>query len=175
MITTDIVPDADQVGFIVPSLFRKSRYKTLDKLFTINIHNGFYKLLPTNDICDAYFIKHHGENAYKLWLWMLEQLDLKWTLNKYNVFYCNCWITNRETFIEFLTFVKKVILLFDNAPQHIKELLNTDPNYKGKLIGTGILEKRFGKPHYPWQPFILERVVCLFDYIKETTQNSTAL
>jgi hypothetical protein len=102
---------------------------------------------------------------------MLDQLDLKWTINKYKVFYCNFWITNRETFIEYLAFAKKVISLFDNAPPHIKELLNTDPKYKGKLIGTGILEKRFGKPYYTWQPFILERVVCLFDYIKTAKQN----
>jgi hypothetical protein len=151
------------------------RCKNLDKLFGININKGFHKLLPTGVICDTHFVDYHGENASKLWMWMLDQLDLKWTLNKYKLFHSNFWITTRETFIEYLAFAKKVITLFDNAPPHIKELLNTNSNYKhGKLFGTGILEKRFGKPYYPWQPFILERVVCLFDYVKEATQNSTS-
>ena len=173
MITPDMVPEVEQIGCIVPSYFKRTRCKNLDQLFQVNISHGFHKIKKTTAVCDVQFADYHGENASKIWTWLLEQLDLQWTRNKYNLFHSNLWITTRDTFIEYLAFAKKVITLIDNAPSDIQNLLSTNPKYPGKLIGTGILEKRFGKPYYPWQPFILERVVCLFDYVQEC-KNSPA-
>jgi hypothetical protein len=177
MITPEMIPDdVDQIGCITPNvfckkkLFKKQTHDTLDKLLNVNVDKGFFKILPRDHKCDNHFFSNHGENARRLWLWMLEQLDLKWALNKYNGFYCNCWITTKDTFLDYLAFIKRVFILFDNAPQDIKDILLTDPNYNGKLIGTGVLEKMFDKPYYPWQPFIFERIVCLFAYINESSR-----
>ena len=79
----------------------------------------------------------------------------------------------RPIFLEYLSLAKQAIKCLDSPPPHIQYALKTDPLYTGRLIGTGILEKRFGKPYYPWQPFIMERLICAFAYLKETNGQSS--
>jgi hypothetical protein len=64
-----------------------------------------------------------------------------------------------------LKLAKRAIAIIDNAPPHIKYLLASDSRYDGKLLRTGVLEKRFGKPYYPWQPFLMERLICVYTFI----------
>jgi hypothetical protein len=61
---------------------------------------------------------------------------------------------------------KRAIKALDGATGSIKQLLTTNPNYPGKLLGTGVLERRFGKSYYPWQPFLMERLICAYSHDK---------
>jgi hypothetical protein len=167
MITPDMVPNVDQIGCITPSFLDKYHFLTLDDVLNVQVEKGFHKFFEISIPCEQFF-GHDQSPQIAIWRWMIEELGLSWTYNKYNGFYSNFWITTREAFVEYIRFAKKAIHLIDNAPPHIKTLLDTHSGYNGKLIGTGILEKRFGKSWYPWHPFILERVVCLYSYVKET-------
>lgn len=171
MLTPDMIPEADYIGLITPSIFRKVPSLNLESLFTQN-PNPFAKLslwLP-DALCDSIAVKYHGQMYMVMYLWLLEQLNIPLTIvNKYTAFYSNMWITKRSIFLEYLQLAKQAIKCLDSPPPHIKYALLTDSLYRGKLIGTGILEERFGKPYYPWQPFIFERLICAFAYLKETS------
>jgi hypothetical protein len=171
MLSPDMIPEADNIGIITPSIFRKVPSLTIESLFTQN-PNPFAKLsLWMEHIpCDSLAVKYHGQMYMVLYIWLLEQLNIPLTIvNKYKAFYSNMWITKRPIFLEYLSLAKQAIKCLDSPPPHIHYALRTDSMYRGKLIGTGILEKRFGKPYYPWQPFIMERLICAFAYIKEAT------
>jgi len=170
MIKPENVPDADNIGIITPSLFKKCKDITLNTLFKMRPNPYIVKLYPTNEPCENNATGYHGIFFIVLWSWILEQYDISYlNFNEYPVFFSNLWITRRDLFIEYLTFAKNTMNLIDNAPLRIKEVLETDPNYLGK-IGKNTLELRFGKPYYPWQPFLMERLICLFIHLKETGQ-----
>lgn len=175
MLTPDMIPDADYIGLITPSIFRKVPSLTIETLFTQK-PDPFAKLslwLP-DALCDSIAVKYHGQMYMVIYLWLLEQLNIPMTIvNKYTAFYCNMWITKRPIFLEYLSLAKQAIKCLDSPPPHIQYALKTDSLYPGRLIGTGILEKRFGKPYYPWQPFIMERLICAFAYLKETNGQSS--
>jgi hypothetical protein len=169
MLTPDMIPNADNIGIITPSFFKKVPGLTLNSLFNKQ-PNPFTKLVLWMEHipCDILTIQYHG-NAYMVIMpWLLQQLNIPVNIiNKYKAFYCNMWITKRQVFLEYLDLAKKAIKCIDSAPPNIKLALSTDPKYNGKLKGSGILEKRFGKSYYPWQPFIMERLICAFAYTKE--------
>ena len=170
MLKAEDIPDVKYIGFISPKVLIKSKYKTVESLFTIDTSKPFRNISICENCkpCEEFAIKSHGINFLVLWSWLWIQLGIPLTImNKYPVFYCNCWVADRDTFISYLEFAKKAMKIIDNAPEDIKEILNTNPKYKGALTGKGILEKRFGKPYYPWQPFLMERLVCVYAYIKE--------
>jgi hypothetical protein len=171
MLTPYMIPQADNIGMITPSLFKKVPGITIESLFISN-PDPFSKLaVPRHNIpCDILAKHYHGHMYMIIMIWLLENLEVPLSvINRYNGFYCNMWITKRELFLEYLELAKKAIKLLDSPPPHIQYALLTDPNYKGKLIGTGILEQRFKKKYYPWQPFIMERLICVFAYVKEAT------
>jgi hypothetical protein len=171
MLTPDMIPKADNIGIITPSLLKKIPGMTVDALFSTN-PNPFTKLVLWMEHipCDMIALKYHGQMYMVIMVWLLEKLGISLNIvNRYKGFYCNMWITKREIFLEYLDIAKRAIKYLDSPPPHIQFALFTDPNYIGKLNGTGILEKRFKKSYYPWQPFILERLICAFAHVKETT------
>jgi hypothetical protein len=168
MLDSKDVPEADYIGVITPSLFRKVKI-TLEQLFELK-PEPFAKLSLWQEEtpCDLLATKYHGPNYLTLMLWLLEELDIPVNIvNRYKGFYSNMWITKRSLFMEYLDLAKKAITVLDKAPPHIQYVLRTNPNWNGKLIGTGILEARFGKTYYPWQPFLMERLICVFAHTKE--------
>jgi hypothetical protein len=171
MIKPEDVPDVDNIGIITPSLFKKCNGITLDTLLKMRPNPYIVKLYPTNEPCENNATLYHGIFFIVLWSWILEQYDISYlNFNEYAVFFSNLWITRRDLFIEYLTFAKNTMNLIDNAPLRIKEVLETDPNYYLGKIGKNTLELRFEKPYYPWQPFLMERLICLFIHLKETGQ-----
>lgn len=170
MLKPEDIPDVKYIGFISPKVLKKSKYKTVESLFTVDTSKPFRNISISENCkpCEEFAAKNHGIDFLVLWTWLWIQLGIPLNImNKYPMFYCNCWVADRDTFISYLEFAKKAIKMIDNAPEDIKEILKTDPKYKGALTGKGILEKRFGKPYYPWQPFLMERLVCVYAYIKE--------
>ena len=171
MLTPDMIPEADNIGIITPSLFNKVPGITIDSLFKQRPEQ-FTKLLLWQDqvSADTLALRYHGQTYVVINLWLLEQLKFPLSIvNNYKGFYCNLWITKRSLFLEYLEVAKRAIKFLDSPSPHIQKALATDPLYRGKLMGTGILEKRFGKHYYPWQPFIMERLICAFAHLKETT------
>jgi hypothetical protein len=161
------VPEADNIGLITPSIFKKVPGITLERLFELK-PDPISKLLlwlphiPTDILGERY----HGTNYTCLMLWLLEELKISTDIiGKYQGFYSNLWVAKRDFFVEYLKLAKRAITVIDNAPPHIKYLLASNPNYPGNLVRTGILEKRFGKPYYPWQPFLMERLICVYAHI----------
>jgi len=170
MLKPEDIPDVKYIGFISPKVLIKSKYKTVESLFTVDTSISFRNISvhEQSKPCEKFATKNHGVNFLVLWSWLLTQLGIPLTImNTYPVFYCNCWVADRNTFISYLEFAKKAITIIDNAPEDIKEVLESDPKYQGPLLKTGILEERFGKPYYPWQPFLMERLVCVYAHIKE--------
>ena len=171
MIEPADIPNADNIGIITPSLFNKCKGITLDELFKMKPDPYIVKLYTTNEPCENNATGYHGIFFIVLWSWILEQYDISYlNFNEYPGFFSNLWITRRDLFIEYLGFAKNTIKLIDNAPLRIKEVLETNPNYGHAKISTDILQRRFGKPYYPWQPFLMERLICLFIHLKETGQ-----
>ncbi len=171
MLTPDMIPEADNIGIITPSLFKKVPSLNLETLFTQN-PKPFTKLLLwlEHEPCDSLATRCHGQMYMVINIWLLQQLNLPLNvINKYKGFYSNMWITKRELFLEYLALAKQAIRHLDSPPPHIEYALKTNPLYPGKLLGTGILEKRFKKSYYPWQPFLLERLICLFAHLKQAT------
>jgi hypothetical protein len=171
MLTPDMIPEADNIGIITPSLFKKVPGITIDSLFTKN-PDPFVKLLLWQEHipADVLAVRYHGNMYMVINTWLFEQLKFPLSIvNNFKGFYCNLWITKRSLFLEYLEVAKRAIKHLDSPPSHIQNMLTTDPLYRGKLMRTGILEKRFRKPYYPWQPFIMERLICAFAHLKETT------
>jgi hypothetical protein len=171
MIEAEDVPNADNIGIITPSLFKKCKDITLDTLFKMRPTPYIVKLFTTNEPCENNATMYHGIFFVVLWSWILEQYDISYlNFNEYPAFFSNLWITRRDLFIEYLAFAKNTMNLIDKAPLRIKEVLETNPHYGDAKISTEILELRFGKSYYPWQPFLMERLICLFIHLKETGQ-----
>ena len=171
MLTPDMIPEADNIGIITPSLFKKVPGITIESLFKQSPEQFTKLLLWLEELpSDTLSVQCHGQMYMVINLWLFEQLKFPLNIvNKFKGFYCNFWITKRSLFLEYLEVAKRAIKFLDSPPPHIQQALATDPLYSGKLTGTGILEKRFGKHYYPWQPFIMERLICAFAHLKETT------
>jgi hypothetical protein len=164
----DSVPDADYIGIITPGLFRKCPNITLKKLFEMK-PDPIIKIFTEHKNLEVQGFDHHGPNFRILWNWLLNQHKV--SRSNYAVFYSNLWITSRSLFLEYLVFAKRTMDIIDNAPPEIKDILDTDPNYRDARLSKQVLESRFGKPYYPWQPFLMERVICLFMNLKSTGKN----
>jgi hypothetical protein len=171
MIEPENIPDVENIGIITPSLFKKCRGITLDSLLKMRPNPHIVKLYSMNEPCENQATHYHGVFFMVLWCWILEQYDISYlNFNEYAGFYSNLWITRRDLFIEYLSFAKNTMKLIDNAPLRIKEILETNPNYGQAKISKSVLELRFGKPYYPWEPFLIERLICLFIHLKATGQ-----
>lgn len=163
----EYVPDADNIGLITPSIFKKVPGLTLEKLFELKPDPISKLLLWLPNISgDVLGEQYHGPNYTVLMMWLLEELKISTSvIGKSQGFYSNLWIAKRDFFMDYLKLAKRAIEVIDNAPPHIKYILTSNPKYPGKLLGTGVLEKRFKKSHYPWQPFLIERLICIFAHL----------
>jgi len=172
-IDIDNLPQTEKIGFITPSVFRKYGKRDLD-LFVTQLQN-----LPNNRIvpiaynpnpCPSEAVYAHGQTFVDLWSWIIESLGYSSTTNdKFHVICCNMWIAPRDAFIDYVLLARKAMKNIDNAPQEIKDKFFSDSNYfkwGGKLTPKECMEK-FGVPHYPYHPFLLERLISFFKYIYE--------
>lgn len=78
-------------------------------------------------------------------------------------FYCNYWITKKDTFTKYSGLVVRAMELMDSDPI-LKELSNLDSGYQGTLkpLSKDKLTALTGHPYYTFHPFVLERLPCFF-------------
>jgi hypothetical protein len=165
------LPDVKNIGFITPAFFRKQKL-TLDELF---IKIGSNRLPHTIGLVEAeenrlaFLTKFHGENFIKIWRWLITELGYSAHINDdFKGFSANMWVSNREFVHNFIKVARKAMDLCENAPNHIKELLYSDTHYNGS-IKHKCLEK-FGVPHYPFHPFIIENLPCFLAHLDQKNQ-----
>jgi hypothetical protein len=77
-------------------------------------------------------------------------------------FYCNYWITTPKLMMDYINFFKKVKNIIDTY-EDIQHDLWSDSTFQSTtlLTPTECMQK-FGIPHYPYHPFIYERMPCIY-------------
>jgi hypothetical protein len=162
-----LLPDVENIGFITPSFFRKQKL-TLDELL-LKVGGGRLQktigLVEAEDNRLAFLTKFHGENFIKIWRWLISELGYKDHVNDdFKGFAANMWISNKEFVVNFIRVARRAMDLCDNAPPHIKELLYSDTHYNGSVKHKMLA--KFGIPHYPFHPFILENLACFMAHLE---------
>lgn len=162
----NIVPDAQNIGFITPSLFYKTHIRSIDELFQLTIEpSTIYGFILNYEHCIGDAVKNHGETFKPLWEYMIDELGY-FTQNDFMTCYCNMWVAEKKVVTEFLQCLKQASNILYSAPSAIQTLLNSDAQYKGKIAPAVLLEK-FGFPHYTFHTFLLERLVGFFAMVKK--------
>ena len=162
---TDL-PDAENIGFLTPSAKNKIKYFSIEKILELD-PDPITFLLPIVKKIEKDSILFHGIKFVNLWKYILDSHSISHSvMNTYIGGYSNLWVAKREFVAEYLKFARRTMFLLDISPMPIQNILFSDSMYHGKLINTGILDKRFGFNHYPWHPFLLERLISLFAKIK---------
>jgi hypothetical protein len=160
--------DFDYVGTISWKAYMKIRMPDIDKLslFLDNNKNNY-------DVAGFYFIdmnmidrtNYYHPKFRTLWIKILSKLgySMEQILNP-NIkgFYCNYWITSPKLMMDYINFFKKVKDVINNY-KDIQDDLWSNSNFQSTTLLTPeqCLEK-FGIPHYPYHPFIYERMPCIY-------------
>lgn len=156
------IPNVEYIGILTPSLYRKTKLSIDDIIDKV-------KKNP-NDLTPLYYggqdlmeqaKKCHGHKFEIIWKWLLNKLSLK--PKNIKTFYSNLWVLKTGKFHMYLSFVKKIFNILDNAPDEIKILLESDANYCTGIVKPIDLLKNTGFPYYTFYPFIMERIICLFN------------
>ena len=159
------LPKANNIGFITPSFFRKQQ-RTLDDIFetTGDTLASTFPLVEAEENRLAFLSKIHGPNFLIIWKWLITELGYaEYVEMDFKGFSANMWIANRDFVQRFLVVIKRAIYICENAPDKMKTLLYSDSHYNGS-IKHHCLEK-FGVPHYPFHPFIMENLPCFLSHL----------
>jgi len=160
---SDIPSEIEYIGFITPSFFRKTRLTLKDIAPPQNRKNirAFWAKRNGGESYIDQGARYHGAIFRRIWDWLIENLGYNSegiTYKQYHI-WSNMWILSRGNFEIYLEIAKKAVNLLDNAPPHIKSLLFSDAlYYEGKLSSDRLL-KLCGTQHYPFHPFIMERLI----------------
>jgi hypothetical protein len=159
--------DFDNIGFL--------SWKA-DKKIPINSVNNIIKLLNNNkydyDIKPLYVL-HFDENSWKgntITYMILNKLFNKlnypdlYVYGNFKKFYCNYWITKKNTLLEYIGFFKKCKEIID-TDEEIQSIIWNDAHYPG--LSKEELLKIFNKPHYCYHPFIYERIPFFYFHGKK--------
>lgn len=158
-----IIPDAQYIGFITPSLFYKTHIQNVEELFQIRTEpSTIYGFVFNYENCLSDTIKNHGDTFKTLWEYMIEELGYSEHLQTdFMNCYCNMWIAESAIVKRFLECIKRAAGILTDASGEIRTLLNSDSLYEGKIPSSVLLEK-FGFPHYTYHTFVLERLIGFF-------------
>jgi hypothetical protein len=80
-------------------------------------------------------------------------------------FFGNYWMCKPSWMEAYIEFFKDCKTILENQTD-LQEDLWSDTGYKGKLSKEKLLEI-YGKPYYPYHPFLLERLPCFFFWWKK--------
>jgi len=162
----DDLPNTPNIGFITPAFFRKQQ-RTLNDIFEIigtKLLHQTFPLLEAETNRLAFLSKYHGENFIIIWKWLIVELGYPEYIDvDFKGFAANMWIANRNFVKRFLVVVKRAIYVCENAPDTIKKLLYSDSQYNGSI--KHLCMEKFGVPHYPFHPFILENLPCFLSHL----------
>jgi len=160
------LPNVANIGFITPSFFRKQN-RSFNEVFK---EIGDEPLRQTLGLVEAqenrlaFLTKFHGENFIIIWKWLIVELGYPEYINiDFKGFSANMWVANRNFVLRFLVVVKRAIHICENAPDKMKKLLYSDSHYNGSI--KHLCMEKFGVPHYPFHPFILENLPCFLSHL----------
>ena len=167
----DEIPDTEFLGFITPSVFKKYGKRDLNELVKQVQSIKPDTIVPyayNPNLCPGEAAQWHSPLFVSLWSWLIEEMGYSRDTNdKYHVICCNMWFAPRHLFVKYIAFARKAMNIIENAPKHIQEAFFSDSGYRiGKAGPQECLEK-FGVPHYPFHPFIIERLISFFKYLEE--------
>ena len=92
------------------------------------------------------------------------KLNPKFVYGKFIKFYCNYWITKKNTLLEFIKFFKKCKEIID-TDEEIQSIIWHDARHSG--LSEEELLKIFNKPHYCYHPFVCEKLAWFFFHGKK--------
>lgn len=165
------VPDTDYVGILTFAFSRKTNHNLEQLITRLNVLcDGNQKDIialycPNRGELLSFATRTHGTAFLTLWKYILTQLNMV-SSEIPNAFYSNLWVMKRKYFLEYLELAQTVIQSLNSAPPEIKLLLYSNANYRGKISKPNLIE-RINLPYYPYHPFLLERLVCLFAHHKQ--------
>jgi hypothetical protein len=169
MLSPADLPDVDNIGFVTPKFLRHVlQSQTISSyLKSLRVNVGVIRKLSNAGVNLTQAVAFHGQTFQTLWDWLTSELG--YPVGSYNykqvqVFYHNAWVAKRSFVAEFLDFMKPAFTLCDNAPETFKIALFSNSHYNGAL-NTKKCREKFGTPHYPFHPFIFERLICFFTFL----------
>ena len=154
------IPETDYIGILTYKFPQKTN-KTLKELININTEDKdiivfFHKNCELLQQAE----KSHGRKFTVLWKWLLNELSI--TVKPVHFcFFSNLWMMKRKHFVKYLKFVSHVISLLENIPSELAVILWSNSGYTG-TVSKNELKDRYNIEHYPFHPFILERIIILF-------------
>lgn len=76
-------------------------------------------------------------------------------------FFCNYWLATPAWMDKFLGFFSSATEALDTLPD-IQEALWSDSNYNSATVSAERCEQVYGRPYFPYHPFVCERLACFF-------------
>lgn len=117
----------------------------------------------TNDMLRISNILHPNfDNVWNQLVNKLQTVGYKKVIDNKNLkgFYCNYWVAKPEWMQRYISFFRKARILMDYN-QSIRNELWKDSKYPLKLSKYELM-RIYGKPYYPYIPFVCERLPCYF-------------
>jgi hypothetical protein len=161
------LPKSDNIGFITPKGLQLAMAGRSLVEFMDSLDKKFTEITPLIDVGFTLeqAVISHGNNFRLLCDFLSEKLyGKKYDYSGLETFTRNCWVAPYATVVKYLQFAKKSFNIIKDAPESIQSLLVSDSRY-GDAAGKKQCLKKFGFPHYPFHPFIFERLICLYKYI----------
>jgi len=161
--------DFDNIGFLSWKADKKIPINSVNNIIMqINKYEPDYDIKPLYPLnisdLDAWRLGY--EYGYRILDIVFTKLNYpdKYVYGNFKKFYCNYWITKKDTLIEYIGFFKKCKEIID-TDEEIQSIINTDAHYPG--LNTEQLLKIFNKPHYCYHPFIYERIPFFYFHGKK--------
>jgi len=157
--------DFDNIGFLSWKADKKIPINSVNNIIMqINKYEPDYDVKPlyplkTNEI----YSFNHGYKILDIVFTKLNYPD-KYVYGIFKKFFCNYWITKKDTLLEYIDFFKKCKEIID-TDEEIQSIIWNDAYYHG--LNKEELLKIFNKPHYCYHPFIYERIPFFYFHGKK--------
>jgi len=170
-IDTNSIPATDNIGFLTPSMFRKSRVRSINDLFKIPIAEntivGFYNLI-NNTLQRAKLF--HSPTFIYLWNNILRKMNYEAFENReFRSSFSNLWVTKRAIAIDYIHFIRSVINTIKDMTGKEKTIMCSKIDYTSGRLSSEVLKQRTGYPHYTYHAFLCERMIGAYAMIKNIT------
>jgi len=163
-IDINTIPNVDNIGFLTPSILRKSRFRDIHQILKLslpeNTVGGFAKY---NKNILRNMVTHHSIMSLTLWNYILNRTEAYAGMTgvEFPGSHSNMFITKREIAVKFIEFMQQIIGTMNNMDDKHKNILYSNSQYRGKLTKS-ILLARTGYPHYTYHAFLCERFIGLY-------------
>jgi len=160
--------NADYVGTIAYSAFKKINIDTLDKFLnnicdSTNDNFDVIALRPMFHLLLFSYAKKHHPQFEKCWDIIFNGLNYnfkdKSLIDEMKAFYCNYWIAKPSWMSKYITIIHKIFNIINNN-EELKKLLWMDAKYRSKK--GNLFTDKYKINYYPHHPFVLERVPAYY-------------